>query len=146
MKPARILLRAFPQGFEFLGPVIFSAGMVIAGITTFVVTVEVISYFVLDMFGYAWHHTRENKRFRRTVTDLYYSTRAAGASMDLPCPVQAAAADVYQCNSSASGLPGSAHNGEQEIRHGRIYQQHAEEYYSAGGAHTVAYLIGDQDA
>ncbi len=64
----RILLRAFPQGFEFLGPVIFSAGMVIAGLTTFVVTVEVISYFILDMFGFAWHHTRENRRFRRTVT------------------------------------------------------------------------------
>ena len=65
---SRILLRAFPQGLEFLGPIIFSAGMVIAGLTTFIVTVEVISYFILDMFGFAWHHTTENRQFRRTVT------------------------------------------------------------------------------
>ena len=65
---SRILLRVFPTGLEFLGPVIFSAGMVIAGLTTFVVTAEVISYFVLDMFGCAWHHTRDNRRFKRTVT------------------------------------------------------------------------------
>lgn len=63
----RILLRAFPQGFEFLGPLVFSAGMFIAALTTFVVTVEVITYFILDMFGYAWHHTRDNRRFKRTV-------------------------------------------------------------------------------
>ncbi len=64
---SRILLRAFPQGLEFLGPLVFSAGMIIAALTTFVVTVEVITYFILDMFGYAWHHTRDNKRFKRTV-------------------------------------------------------------------------------
>ncbi len=64
---SRILLRAFPQGFEFIGPTIFTFGMVIAGLTTFVVTVEVISYFILDMFGFPWHHTKENKRFKRTV-------------------------------------------------------------------------------
>ena len=63
----RILLRAFPQGLEFLGPVIFSAGMLIAALTTFIVTVEIITYFILDMFGYAWHHTRDNLRFKRTV-------------------------------------------------------------------------------
>lgn len=63
----RILLRAFPQGLEFLGPIIFSAGMIIAALTTFVVTVEVITYFILDMFGYAWHHTRNNRRFKHTV-------------------------------------------------------------------------------
>ena len=66
--------------------------MVIAGLTTYVVTVEVISYFILDMFGYAWHHTRENKHFRRA------------------------------------------------------YLQHAEEYYTAGGAHPVGYPIGIQAA
>ena len=63
----RVLLRAFPQGLEFLGPLIFSAGMVIAALTTFVVTVEVITYFILDMFGYDWHHTSDNRRFRYTV-------------------------------------------------------------------------------
>ena len=63
----KVLVRAFPQGLEFLGPLIFSAGMVIAALTTFVVTVEVITYFILDMFGYDWHHTRDNRRFRYTV-------------------------------------------------------------------------------
>ena len=65
---SKVLLHAFPQGLGFLGPVIFSFGMIIAGLTTFVVTVQVISYFILDMFGYAWRHTSENRRFRRTVT------------------------------------------------------------------------------
>ncbi len=65
---SRILLRAFPQGLEYLGPLVFSAGMIIAGLTTFIVTVEVITYFILDMFGYAWHHTLDNRGFRLTVT------------------------------------------------------------------------------
>ena len=64
---SRILVRAFPQGLEYLGPLVFSAGMIIAALTTFVVTVEVITYFILDMFGYPWHHTRDNIRFKRTV-------------------------------------------------------------------------------
>ncbi len=64
---SRILLRAFPQGLEFLGPMVFSAGMIIAALTTFIVTVEVITYFILDMFGYDWHHTRDNRRFKRTI-------------------------------------------------------------------------------
>lgn len=64
---SRVLLRAFPQGLEFLGPLVFSAGMVIAGLTTFVVTVEVISYFMLDMFGCDWRHRKDNKRFRIMV-------------------------------------------------------------------------------
>ena len=65
---SRILVRAFPHGLEFLGPTIFTLGMLIAGLTTFIVAVEVISYFILDMFGFDWHHSKENKRFRRTVT------------------------------------------------------------------------------
>ena len=65
---SKVLLHAFPQGLGFLGPVIFSLGMIIAGLTTFVVTVQVISYFILDMFGYDWRHTSENRRFTRTVT------------------------------------------------------------------------------
>lgn len=64
---SRVLLRAFPQGLEYLGPMVFSAGMIIAALTTFVVTVEVITYFILDMFGFPWHHTRDNRRFNRTV-------------------------------------------------------------------------------
>ena len=64
----RILVRAFPHGLEFLGPTIFTLGMLIAGLTTFIVAVEVISYFILDMFGFDWHHSKENKRFRMTVT------------------------------------------------------------------------------
>ena len=64
---SRILLRAFPAGLEFLGPLVFSAGMMIAALTTFVVTVELISYFMLDMFGYPWRHTRNNRYFKGTV-------------------------------------------------------------------------------
>jgi manganese transport protein len=64
---SKILVRAFPQGLEFLGPMIFSIGMVMVAMTTFVVVVEVISYFILDMFGYTWHHTKDNKRFKNTI-------------------------------------------------------------------------------
>lgn len=64
---SRILVRAFPQGFEHLGPMIFSIGMVMAAMTTFVVVVEVISYFILDMFGYDWHYTKENRRFKKIL-------------------------------------------------------------------------------
>lgn len=62
---SEVLVRAFPEGLGFLGPIIFSLGLFMAALTTFVVVVEVISYFCLDMFGYSWHHSKANTRFKK---------------------------------------------------------------------------------
>ncbi len=63
----KVLVNAFPAGLEFLGPLIFSAGLMIAALTTFVVVVQVICYFWLDMFGHDWHDTVDNKGFKRLL-------------------------------------------------------------------------------
>tara|TARA_R110001599_G_scaffold353231_1_gene591053 strand:- start:137983 stop:139257 length:1275 start_codon:yes stop_codon:yes gene_type:complete len=63
----RVLVNAFPAGLGFLGPLIFSIGMLIAALTTFVVVVQVICYFWLDMFGKDWHDTVENRSFKRLL-------------------------------------------------------------------------------
>jgi Mn2+/Fe2+ NRAMP family transporter len=63
----RVLVNAFPPGLEFLGPLIFSVGICLAALTTFVVVVQVISYWLLDMFGYAWHDTAANAPFRHML-------------------------------------------------------------------------------
>lgn len=63
----KILVRAFPAGYEALGPMVFSIGMVMAAMTTFIVVVEVITYFLLDMFGHSWHYTKENRRFKKLL-------------------------------------------------------------------------------
>ena len=62
---SQVLVRAFPEGLGFIGPIVFSVGIFMAALTTFVVVVEVISYFCLDMFRYPWHYSKTNKRFKR---------------------------------------------------------------------------------
>ena len=63
----KVLVRAFPEGVGFLGPMIFSIGIFMAALTTFVVVVEIISYICLDMFGFSWHHSKDNRRFKRFI-------------------------------------------------------------------------------
>lgn len=63
----KVLVNAFPPGLGFLGPVIFSAGLMIAALTTFVVVVQVICYFWLDMFGKDWRDTQSNPSFKRLL-------------------------------------------------------------------------------
>ncbi len=63
----KVLVNAFPAGLSFLGPLIFSAGLMIAALTTFVVVVQVICYFWLDMFGKDWRGRAENKQFKRLL-------------------------------------------------------------------------------
>jgi Mn2+/Fe2+ NRAMP family transporter len=63
----QVLVNAFPAGLEFLGPLLFSAGLMIAALTTFVVVVQVTCYFWLDMFDRNWRDTVENKGFRRLL-------------------------------------------------------------------------------
>ncbi len=63
----KVLVNAFPSGLEFLGPLIFSVGLTIAALTTFVVVVQVICYFWLDMFRRNWHDAQDNKAFKRLL-------------------------------------------------------------------------------
>jgi len=63
----KVLVNAFPQGLGFLGPLIFSAGLCVAALTTFVVVVQVVSYWLLDMFGCSWHDTVDNRLFKRLI-------------------------------------------------------------------------------
>lgn len=63
----KVLVNAFPAAISFLGPLIFSIGLMIAALTTFVVVVQVICYFWLDMFGSDWHDTVDNRSFKRLL-------------------------------------------------------------------------------
>jgi len=63
----RVLVKAFPAGIGFMGPLIFSIGICLAAITTFVVVVQVISYWLLDMFGYDWHDRADNAAFKHML-------------------------------------------------------------------------------
>ena len=63
----KVLVNAFPEGLGFLGPIIFTAGLLIAALTTFVVVVQVMCYFCLDMLGLDWRDVQENKSFQRLL-------------------------------------------------------------------------------
>lgn len=63
----RVLVKAFPVGLGFLGPLIFSIGICLAALTTFIVVVQVISYWLLDMLGYDWHDRADNVAFKHML-------------------------------------------------------------------------------
>lgn len=63
----RVLVNAFPAAIGFLGPLIFSIGICLAALTTFVVVVQVISYWLLDMLGYDWHDRADNLAFKHML-------------------------------------------------------------------------------
>lgn len=64
---SKILVRAFPEGISFLAPIVFSLGMLVAAITTFIVIVEVTSYACLDILRHNWHYTDDNNIFKRAL-------------------------------------------------------------------------------
>ena len=63
----RVLVKAFPAGLGFLGPLIFSIGISLAALTTFVVVVQVVSYWLLDMLGFDWHDRADNVAFKHML-------------------------------------------------------------------------------
>ena len=63
----KILVRAFPGAISFLGPVVFSLGMLVAAVTTYIVIVEVTSYAFLDILRLNWHYTDDNRTFKRAL-------------------------------------------------------------------------------
>ena len=64
---SKILVRAFPEVVSFMGPVIFSLGMLVAAITTYIVIVEVTSYACLDIMRLNWHYAGDNRTFKYTL-------------------------------------------------------------------------------
>ncbi|MCZ6526830.1 MAG: divalent metal cation transporter [Gammaproteobacteria bacterium] len=60
---SKILLRAFPESMSAIGPLIFSAGVFMAAMTTMIVAAQVSTYFCLDMFKKSWHYTPDNKPY-----------------------------------------------------------------------------------
>jgi len=64
---SRVLVKAFPAGLGFLGPLIFSIGICLAALTTFIVVAQVITYWILDMTGYDWHDRPDNVAFKHML-------------------------------------------------------------------------------
>lgn len=62
-----VLGDAFPASIAMVGPTIFTIGLLVAALTTFVICVQVIVYLTLDMAGQSWSFTNDNKLFRRGV-------------------------------------------------------------------------------
>lgn len=60
----QVLVHAFPAALGFLGPLIFTIGLLVAALTTFVVIVQVMCYFCLDMLGRDWHDRDNNQGFK----------------------------------------------------------------------------------
>jgi len=81
---SKILVRAFPEGISFLAPIIFSFGMLMAAITTYVVIVEVTSYAFLDILRLNWHYARDNLMFKRTLTAIILIPGLSSPFWDFP--------------------------------------------------------------
>ena len=56
----------------------------IAALTTFVVVVQVICYFWLDMFGRNWHDAEDNKSFKRLVVVWVVTPAVLAPFWDFP--------------------------------------------------------------
>ena len=81
---SRILVRAFPDAIGFLGPIIFSLGMLVAAITTYIVIVEVTSYACLDIMRRNWHYSDDNKTFKRTLVFFIVAPAVSAPFWEFP--------------------------------------------------------------
>jgi Mn2+/Fe2+ NRAMP family transporter len=57
---SKVLTGAFPDSLAFVGPMIFSAGIFIASVTTIVFAAQLSTYFCLDMVNKSWHYSPDN--------------------------------------------------------------------------------------
>ena len=81
---SKILVRAFPEVVSFLGPVIFSLGMLVAAITTYIVIVEVTSYACLDIMRLNWHYADDNRIFKRTLVFFILAPAVSAPFWEFP--------------------------------------------------------------
>ena len=62
-----VLSVIFPEGIEFVGPLVFKVGLFFAALTTLVVSTQVICYTTLDVFRKNWNFVPENRLFRQCM-------------------------------------------------------------------------------
>jgi Mn2+/Fe2+ NRAMP family transporter len=60
----QVMNKALPDSISFIGPGIFTFGLLIAAITTLVICVQVCVYLTLDMLKKRWTFTVDNKPYR----------------------------------------------------------------------------------
>lgn len=82
---ASTVLRAvFPGALAPAGPVIFSLGLFVAAMTTLVVAAQVTVYLVLDMAGFEWRFTPDNRRYRSALSVFVLGAAALAPLWEFP--------------------------------------------------------------
>ena len=82
---ASTVLRAvFPGALAPAGPVIFSLGLFTAAMTTLVVAAQVTVYLVLDMAGFEWRFTPDNRRYRTALSVFVLGAAALAPLWEFP--------------------------------------------------------------
>ena len=82
---ASTVLRAvFPGALAPAGPVIFSLGLFVAAMTTLVVAAQVTVYLVLDMAGFEWRFTPDNRRYRIALSVFVLGAAALAPLWEFP--------------------------------------------------------------
>jgi manganese transport protein len=81
---SQVLRRAFPGTLAPVGPVIFSLGLFMAAMTTLVVAAQVTIYFILDMTGFAWRFTQDNRPYHLALTVFVLAAAALAPLWDFP--------------------------------------------------------------
>ena len=82
---ASTVLRAvFPGALAPAGPVIFSLGLFTAAMTTLVVAAQVTVYLVLDMAGFEWRFTPDNRRYRLALSVFVLGAAALAPLWEFP--------------------------------------------------------------
>ena len=82
---ASTVLRAvFPGALAPAGPVIFSLGLFTAAMTTLVVAAQVTVYLALDMAGFEWRFTPDNRRYRIALSAFVLGAAALAPLWEFP--------------------------------------------------------------
>lgn len=79
-----VLRAVFPGALAPAGPVIFSLGLFTAAMTTLVVAAQVTVYLVLDMAGFEWRFTPDNRRYRIALSVFVLGAAALAPLWEFP--------------------------------------------------------------
>lgn len=80
----QVLDTALYPGIRALGPLIFSAGLLIAAMTTMIVSVQVIIYTSLDMLRQPWSFSGDNHLYRRLLVVITLGVSIAAPLWSFP--------------------------------------------------------------
>ena len=83
-RASQVLRAVFPGALAPAGPVIFSLGLLTAAMTTLVVAAQVTIYLVLDMTGFAWRFTPENRRYHIALSVFVLGAAALAPLWEFP--------------------------------------------------------------